>query len=362
MLTVYTEKQKQEWDSVVRSFPNYDVYWLNGYVKAFYLHGDGEPLLFYYEDDNIRGMQVVMKRDIADDSKFNGKLEHGRWFDFITPYGYGGWLFVKKSSNENVVDPQETTALIGEYERACSDNNIVSEFVRFHPILENHKCLYNKYSIAQRGPIIVMDISSEEKIWANLISKNRCAVRKAIKSGIEIYHGHYPQIYEKFHAIYNATMDKDSADSYYYFDSKFYASILEDLKQNAQVFYAELDGKIVAASIILAANGHLTYHLSGSVKEYQTLAPTNLLLYEAALWGCTNGCKTFLLGGGVGSAEDSLYKFKKAFYRMDSERFFIGKKIFNQNAYDYLCAQRNIAGDSWNINDGGYFPHYRRAG
>lgn len=68
----------------------------------------------------------------------------------------------------------------------------------------------------------------------------------------------------------------------------------------------------------------MNYHLSGSIWEYANLAPTNLLLYEAALWGCANGCKTLYLGGGVGSGEDSLFKFKKAFYRLE---VYIMKKI-----------------------------------
>ena len=114
-----------------------------------------------------------------------------------------------------------------------------------------------------------MDISSPGIIWKNLTSKNRNMIRKAIKSGIAIYNGRYPEIYEHFREIYNKTMDKDHAESYYYFAQGFYESILMDLPQNAQVFYAELKGKIVAASIILAANGRLSYHLSGSLREYQ---------------------------------------------------------------------------------------------
>ena len=50
MLTVYGLEQSEQWDAIVRSFREYDVYWLSGYVKAFQIHGDGEPLLFFYED------------------------------------------------------------------------------------------------------------------------------------------------------------------------------------------------------------------------------------------------------------------------------------------------------------------------
>ncbi len=31
----------------LRSFEKFDTYWLSGYVKAFYYHGDGMPLLFF---------------------------------------------------------------------------------------------------------------------------------------------------------------------------------------------------------------------------------------------------------------------------------------------------------------------------
>ena len=46
--TIYTLEQAEEWDCVVHSFSNYDVYYLSNYVRAFQLHGDGEPLLLFY--------------------------------------------------------------------------------------------------------------------------------------------------------------------------------------------------------------------------------------------------------------------------------------------------------------------------
>ena len=83
-------------------FQRYDVYWLSSYVKAFRIHGDGEPLLFYYCDDDNRGINVVMKRDIAKDKHFTGKLSEGEYFDFATPYGYGGWIVEGTNSEISV--------------------------------------------------------------------------------------------------------------------------------------------------------------------------------------------------------------------------------------------------------------------
>ena len=178
-------------------------------------------------------------------------------------------------------------------------------------------------------------------------------IRKAIKNGIRVYNGRFPEIYRQFRKIYNSTMDRDKAEAYYYFGEPFYESLLNDLPHNAQVFWAEKEGQVIAASVILVANGRMNYHLSGSLREFGSLAPTNLLLYEAALWGNANGCRTLYLGGGIGSGEDSLFKFKRAFYKGDLNRFYIGKKIFDQKKYDELLSCRT------DIEKQGYFPAYR---
>lgn len=344
-LIVLSIEQSEEWDGIVRSFKDYDVYWLSGYVKAFQLNGDGVPYMFYYEDKVVRGINVVMKRDISKDLRFEGKIAENTMFDFITPYGYGGWI----------IEGDDTERVFSTYKSWCQDHNIVSEFVRYHPVLKNHISSNSFYDVIPLGETIALDLDSPEVIWNNLISKNRNMIRKAQKSGIVIYNGRYPQVFEKFRNIYNRTMDKDGAEDYYYFSSEFYKSVMYDLSDEAQVFYAVLDEEVIAASIVLAANGRLNYHLSGSRREYNNLAPSNLLLYKAAVWGCKNGCRTFHLGGGVGSTQDSLYKFKAAFYKGEPYRYNIGKRIYMQSQYNELVALREQS----EIEDNGYFPKYR---
>ena len=342
-LKIYTVQQNKEWDTIVRSFHSYDIYWLNGYVKAFQIHGDGEPLLFYFENDEVRGINVVMKRDVALDPRFKDLLILNKYFDFSSPYGYGGWL----------IEGKEIAQIFTEYEGWCHRNGIICEFIRFHPVLENHREVAEYCNIVPLGSTITLDLDSPEVIWNNFSSKNRNMIRKAKKNEIKIYHGHYPEIYEIFREIYDSTMDKDNADAYYYFKRSFYESILEDLHQNAAVFYAVYSDKIIAASIMLMANARMNYHLSGSLKEYSNLAPTNLLLYEAALWGCANGYKTLFLGGGIGSEEDNLFKFKRAFNRDENlKKFHIGKKIYDSSVYDKLVRLRKQTTRE-------FFPKYR---
>ncbi len=346
MLTVYTLEQSDNWDSAVRSFAEYDVYWLSGYVRAFRIHGDGEPLLFYYDDGAVRGINVVMKRDVAKDEHFAGKIPEGKYFDLASPYGYGGWI----------IEGGDASDLFEAYSAYLSKKGYISEFVRFHPMLGNHKKCEGFYDVIQLGEVVHMDLASPETIWSNITSKNRNVIRKAAKNGVRIYNGRCRELFREFREIYNGTMDKDGADSYYYFGEEFYDSLLCDLPYNSQVFYAVKDDRIIAASIMLAANGRMNYHLSGSLREYSSLASSNLLLCEAALWGCANGYKTLYLGGGVGSGEDSLFKFKRAFYKGELHHFFIGKKIYSREKYDELLGLRT------GLTGTGFFPEYRAKG
>ena len=342
MIRIFSIEERNEWDDVVRSFAEYDVYYLSGYVRAFEIHGDGEPQMFYYEDNGLRGIYVYMKRKTAIEGIY----------DSITPYGYGGFLLEGNQSEENLKE------LWVAYVQKMKEMNIVDNFVRYHPVLTNAVPMKMCSDVIDLGKTVAMDLTSEDVIWTNIHSKNRNMIRKAEKNGIEIKHGQGLELFDEFIKIYNATMDKDNAEDYYYFKPEFYRSIHEDLKDNYEMFWAEYDGKIIAMSIMIFANGRLNYHLSGSDIEYRNLAPSNLLLYKAALWGCEKGMKTFHLGGGVGSGEDNLFKFKIAFNRFSDYQFSIAKHIFDKEKYEALVEERAARDSAFN-RDSKFFPVYR---
>lgn len=351
MLSVITINEPEKWDNIVKTFKNYDVYYLSGYVKAFELHGDGQPILFFYEDNDIRAMNVSMKRDIAENIHFKDFIPQNTFFDLATPYGYGGFLV------EGSYSPEDIKKLNEEYVKLCNENSIVCEFVRFNPLTSNANNANYIYDETVLGKTVSMDLNSTKIIWDNLTSKNRNVIRKAKKNEVEIYWGRDKNLYDTFIKMYNSTMDKDNATSYYYFNKDFYKSILNDLKYNSIMFYAVYANKIIAMSIILFANCRMHYHLSASIDEYKHLAPTNLLLYEVACWGSEQGFLHFHLGGGVGSSEDSLYKFKNSFNRNSDNKFVVGKKILDKEKYDWLVSLRKFTDEENNKEN--FFPKYR---
>lgn len=342
MIKIYNISEAKDWDCVVRSFSEYDVYYLSGYVKAFQIHGDGEPQMFFFEKNDLRGIYVYMKRKTVIEGVF----------DSITPYGYGGFLIEGNSSEDKM------KSLWAAYERKMNEENIIDNFVRYHPVLANAMPMKSCSDVIDLGKTVAIDLSSEDVIWTNIHSKNRNMIRKAENNGVVIKHGQGMDLLDKFIKIYNATMDKDKAEEYYYFKREFYESINEDLKDNYEMFWAEYDGKIIAMSILIFANGRLNYHLSGSDIEYRNLAPSNLLLYKAAMWGCEKGMKTFHLGGGVGSGVDNLFKFKIAFNRFSDYQFSIAKQVFDTGKYDELVSIRAQEKEGFDPKSK-FFPLYR---
>ncbi len=344
MINLIDLAHSEEWDDIIYAFAEHDVYYLSGYVKAFHIHGDGIPYLIYYEGNGLRAIFVYMRRG----TDLLGV------YDSVTPYGYGGTLFEGDNSEIN------RKHFWKEFIEKMKEEGIVDNFVRYHSLLGNAIPMKSLTTVIDLGRTVAMDLSSEQTIWDNLTSKNRNMIRKAEKNGVEIHHGKDLALFQDFKRIYNATMDKDNAEAYYYFEDSFYESIHRDLYDNYEMFYATYNGLIISMSIILHANGYMHYHLSGSLSEFRNLAPTNLLLYKAALWGCEQGFRLFHLGGGIGSGEDNLYKFKAAFNRHSNYQFSIGKEIFDQQKYDELVALRKAKDPQFN-GQSNYFPLYRAA-
>ena len=230
MIKIYDIAQVEAWDDIVKGFTRYDVYYLSGYVKAFMIHGDGEPQMLYYEADGLKAIYVYMKR----------KTAIGGYYDSITPYGYGGVLF------EGDISEKMLQTFWKEYVDKMNEECIVDNFVRYHPVLANALPMKAVSNVIDLGKTVAFDLSSEDVIWNNIISKNRNMIRKAEKNGVEIRHGKGLEFFRDFKRIYNATMEKDHAEEYYFFGDAFYESIDRDLHDNYEMFYAVLTDEIIA--------------------------------------------------------------------------------------------------------------------
>ena len=182
VIKTYSIEQQEQWDDIVRSFGKHDVYWLSGYVKAFMIHGDGTPLLITYENGETRGINVVMKRDAAKHPDLAGKIPEGKYTDISTPYGYGGWL----------IEGEETSKLFLAYDEWLRENGIISEFVRFHPMIRNHEQCTEYYETVRLGGVEKAVVVGVHPVGANFVGGSAgsrgvfCRLRKPERTAFRI--------------------------------------------------------------------------------------------------------------------------------------------------------------------------------
>ncbi|QHT63435.1 GNAT family N-acetyltransferase [Paenibacillus lycopersici] len=321
-------EERTKWNCIVKSFAAYDTYYLNEYVSAFRHTNDGEPLLLYYQGDDMRLCYVVQQSDIADTAEFDGHVQRGEYFDWSTPYGYGGPLTEGQ-------DLREVADFFRQLIRYCREQRVVSQFIRFHPLLQNQSLFESYCDLRRLKHTVVIDTSDRQVIASNLDAKNRNMIRKAEKNGIQIKIDNSDAAKAVFVELYRGTMDRNRASDYYYFNAAFFADTFASLEGNCSLFSAWLGDEIASSAIIMHSADKMHYHLSASRREYMHLAPNNLLLYTAACWGADNGFQAFHLGGGV-AAEDSLFAFKRSFNKQGLADFYIGRTIFCEDGYSKL--------------------------
>jgi len=221
------------------------------------------------------------------------------------------------------------------------DNNIIAEFTRFHPLLNNHLFSEGYMEVIYNRKTVYLDLRpSIDDIWKNSYSStNRNMIRKANIKGIETYEGRNDEEYKEFYSIYVQNMDHVKSEKYLYFNEEYMLNIKKYLPENHKLIIAKLDNEIIGGLIMLYTHELAHYHLSARKLQYSSFAVSNLLLDNTIMLARRIGCKTLHLGGGTSSEEnDSLLKFKSNFSKEKLD-FFIGKKVHNHTVYNEVVQQ-----------------------
>ncbi|MGR9048714.1 lipid II:glycine glycyltransferase FemX [Halobacillus faecis] len=344
---IYKGKDSELWHEYLNQMRNKDIYFTPEYLTLHELNGEGEATLFLYVEGNEFIYYPFLKRKLSElpHLSLNSNLS-GELYDITTPYGYGGPISnIKDASRKNQFYKNFTKA----FENYCEKEGIVTEFVRFHPLIGNHQDYLSIDSTYLRNTIHVDLTKDLDEIWANYDSTNRNRIRKANKNGLEVIHKPLHQR-KDFLRIYYATMDKNNASQYYYFSEQYFQNKAELLEEKAELFEVRYRGQIIFSGIFMRYGDFLHYDLVGSDLNYLKICPNNYVIDYAARWGKERGMKYLHLGGGY-SGNDNLFRFKKRFNKYGELPFYIGKKVHNNNIYQKLTERMD--------SGSGYFPMYR---
>lgn len=313
----------ESWDRFLEHFPaeRTDIYYTEEYVRLYETDKDTALCVICTEDDSVT-LMPFLRRKI------------GAFYDFETAYGYGGPI----SNNDSEEWISKSLDAIKDHLGA---SGYLCGFMRFHPLIGNAGMCRDKINVLYDRKTVCIDLTpSEDDIWAHQItSKNRNMIRKAEKSGL-LFRAEYDySSMDEFVGLYNSTMERLKAESFYYFDRRYFDTYTNKLTGRGFLGTVSLDDKIIGAALFMTQGEYGHYHLAGSNREYSSLGINNMLLWNAAVEMKKKGITSFHLGGGTTSdPEDPLFKFKRSFSGNEKD-FCIGKWIFNEEAYRDVCSK-----------------------
>lgn len=339
MFKVLTTKDIIDWDKYLSllTADRKDIYFTPEYYSLYESYDNGSALCFIFEDNGEVALYPFIKNSIT---RLGYKLDK-EYYDIQGAYGYNG--LISSTNDDSFINNFWQC-----FDRYCQENDIVAEFMRFHPLLQNHKYASTKMKIFYSRKTIALDLRTDD-IWMHHISsKNRNMIRKAIKEGVYIVES---DDYESFRKLYNNTMKDLDANDFYFFPQSYYERYKQVFHEKSFLCFAMYEGEIIAGSMFMMSDNITHYHLSARDRRYSSYAANNLILWYAIQKAKECNCRWFHLGGGTTeSDDDSLLKFKKEFSK-DIAEFWIGKRIHNQEVYEKIVEQWKINyPESYNAN------------
>ncbi len=343
-------REREQWAGKMDRLRNPvpDIHYRPEYCALF--RDAGEPMLFEYREGRHAIYYPYLLRPINLLPGLGASPDQGL-YDITSPYGYGGPL-PDGAPGDSVW--RNFYRCFAEY---CREQNVITEFIRFHPLLGNHRPLSGVVPVERVSSVVVLDLNrSGEEIWAEYGRNNRKNINKALREGVRVLIEETPEHFTDFMHVYRHTLERNRAGAFYYFNQDFFQSIHCEMQGRYIYAHAYKGDDIISSELLLFNGTYLHSYLGGTLEQYFSLRPNNLLKHEAALWAQSRGINYFLLGGGH-SDNDGIFRYKRSFAPGGVLDFYVGKQVHNKVLAEELArlVNANSQGETK-----GYFPAYRR--
>ncbi len=332
-------KEKKEWQVCIEKIGNYDFYHTYDYHELSKSENE-TPILIQYEQGNYSiGLPFLLR-----------PVQNTSYYDLTSVYGYAGPV------SKNVDDSFDNTQFIEALTAFLAAQQIVSIFSRLNPLIPHQSTILAGLGDIQNLSKVVcipMTIPVTERIQ-NFSKTTKRYINKS-KKVCTITQGNSPKELEQFKALYYETMDRVVAKPMYYFSAAYFDKIVTSDDFTTEVLLVTHDEtqEVICGIMVMKTNHIIQYHLSGTKSSHLYLTPLRLLIHEIVANATEGVYQYFNLGGGVGSAEDALFRFKSSFSKLYKE-FAVWKVIVNEQAYIELSEKQGI-----NTAETSFFPAYR---
>jgi len=245
-------------------------------------------------------------------------------FDIQSPYGYGGPI-------ASTAHPEFLAEAWQAYQSWCIQNDVLAEFIRFHPLLENWKYYQGEVGVDRQTVWIDLTVPDLLMTYG---SRVRTAVRKGINNNLQVVWEKNESALHAFIGLYYQAMRELNTGRFYLFPETYFTELAR--WDHTHLALCKYHQEIVAGALFLEQEDFLEYHLSAATDGGNKLCATNLLIHEAAIFGQQRGCRYLHLGGGTdGRPDNSLLFFKSGFSKARS-LFKIGKMVHLPGIYQRM--------------------------
>jgi len=337
-------KDKKEWNELLAKVKEMDFYHTYDYHHLSKTKKESPILLKYTTGNTILVLPLLLRA-----------IENSIYNDATSVYGYSGLLVLKLDPQFNKADFHK------ELNAYFNENKIISVFSRLHPYIHHQEDLHSGLgSIIELGKVVYIDLTDPQDVQrAKYNRRLKTYVNKARKL-CSVFEGNKEEHLNIFIRLYEENMRRVNADDHYFFDTDYYHQLLSSKEFETKLMLCQhkKTKEIIAGALFMKMGNIVQYHLSGLSNEYFQLNPIKLLIDEMRIIATNEGYKYFNLGGGLGSEEDSLFKFKRGFSK-EHKNFKIWKYIVNEEAYKALTENHfksDLDNEDFNV---GYFPAYR---
>ncbi|MEN3045235.1 MAG: hypothetical protein ABDH37_08520 [Candidatus Hydrothermales bacterium] len=317
-------KEKKEWERILKLFEPSDIFYTYDFIEANCQIEKGVPEAIFYEGDEGIFFYPYIKRSLNDLIYVPDKFRE--YFDITSPYGVGGPLLVGKIKN--------LSKMIEDF---FKDSKVISEFVRFHPLIENYKNFEGIYTLIKVSSIVYvdfLDFKGEEEMFKSLRENHRRNINYAIRESFEIKINYPENFYELFYDKYIETMRNKMAEKRHFFPKSFFEKIKNI--NGVEFWLLFKDGLFITGDIFLKKYPYSSYFL-GSGFSSKLKGLNHFLIYSFMKDVFRKNFRFLMLGGGVGK-DDSLFHFKLGFSRR-IKNYFISKKIYFEKIYNELVEE-----------------------
>lgn len=305
-----------------------DIYYQRAYSA---LYEQGCELFEYIHQEGDKYVKFTsLKREIT---HVAGQAVAEKLYDLETPYGYGGPL----SNSDN---PMFLARAFAAYRCHCAQQNIVCEFIRFHPFnsLVNNCSLFDMCLEERQVVIVDLNLSCEER-RQRYSKTTRNIVKKALQN-LTIENEDVP--ISEFISLYYETMQKNMAPDFFYFKESYFNALIA--LDGVRLIAIKKDEEYASIGFFMCCNELAHYHLSANNQELAKENGNYLLLDAAFEHAKSQGCRYMMLGGGrTSSLDDSLFKFKAKF-SPETKPFYIA-------GLDFLPKKRQQLNQLWIANN-----------